>query len=296
MFRFAETSVWFEGISRFLRESAEARSSGKRSSAEDGILPTFRRTFAGKPSFNAHAGFMSHEFFSQRRAGLCVPHKTSLSTPGRSSGCPEKAFLKVWAFTGSGLPFLHARLRLCVPRTAFSQRSGPPGRFRAARPTVISSRDSLAALNAMTVVQVPRPYSVSGADGRGRHSGEGKCQARRDKKQKDGRRRPKIVLFPICPDPDYPGFFCRFPAPENAISESSEKRCCRMRLRRVRKKMSTKRMMTGNMSKKRQLSRTHRQSKRSRGKRMGPEKRRAGEKAQEGKFHAPRAIWGKSKK
>ena len=44
-----------------------------------------------------------------------------------------------------------------------------------ARPTVISSRDSLAALNVMTVVQVPSPYSVSGADGRERHSGGEKC-------------------------------------------------------------------------------------------------------------------------
>ena len=80
MFRFAATSVWFEGISRFLRESAEARSSGKRSSAEDGILPTFRRTFAGKPSFNAHAGFMSHEFFfSTPCRPLCAAQDKSLN-------------------------------------------------------------------------------------------------------------------------------------------------------------------------------------------------------------------------
>ena len=216
--------------------------------------------------------------------------------PAGSSGCPEKRFSR------SG-PLLAVDCRFSTLDCGFAYHEqpslnapGPQAGFRRPAPTVISSRDSLAALHAMTVVQVPRPYSVSGADGRGRHSGEGKCQARRDKKQKGGRRRPKIVLFPICPDPDYPGFFCRFPAPENVISESSEKRCCRMRLRRVRKKMSTKRMMTGNMSKKRQLSRTCRQSKRSRGKRMGPEKRRAGKKAQEGKFHAPRAIWGKKQK
>ena len=55
--------------------------------------------------------------------------------------------------------------------------SGAPGRFRAARPVVMNSRNSLPALNAMPVVQVLRPYSVSGADGRSRHSDNGKYRA-----------------------------------------------------------------------------------------------------------------------
>ena len=49
------------------------------------------------------------------------------------------------------------------------------------------------------------------------------------KNKKFGRRRPKIALFSICPDSDYPGFFCRPSVPENAISKSSERRCCRLR-------------------------------------------------------------------
>ena len=44
-----------------------------------------------------------------------------------------------------------------------------------ARPTAASSRNSLPASSAAGVVQVPRPYSVSGADGRAGHSGLGKC-------------------------------------------------------------------------------------------------------------------------
>ena len=66
-------------------------------------------------------------------------------------------FSKLWrAFVCKGLLSLNA----LGPRAT----SG-------ARPTVISSRDSLAALNAMTTVQVLRPYSVSGADGKRRYSG-----------------------------------------------------------------------------------------------------------------------------
>ncbi len=42
---------------------------------------------------------------------------------------------------------------------------------------VMNSRDSLAALNEMTAVQAPRPYSVSGADGKARHPGVGKYRA-----------------------------------------------------------------------------------------------------------------------
>ena len=36
---------------------------------------------------------------------------------------------------------------------------------------VMNRRNSLPPLNEMTTVQVPRPYSVSGANGRWRHSG-----------------------------------------------------------------------------------------------------------------------------
>ena len=50
-----------------------------------------------------------------------------------------------------------------------------PGRHQESAPTAASSRDSLAALNAMPVVQVSRPYGVSGADARLRYSGGGKC-------------------------------------------------------------------------------------------------------------------------
>ena len=43
-----------------------------------------------------------------------------------------------------------------------------------ARPVVMNRRNSLPPLHEMTTVQAPRPYSVSGADGRWRHSGERK--------------------------------------------------------------------------------------------------------------------------
>ena len=67
-------------------------------------------------------------------------------------------------------PSPSARADRRLQRKTVSQRSGAPGRFRAARPVVMNSRDSLAALNEMTTVQVKGPYSVSRADGRPWHS------------------------------------------------------------------------------------------------------------------------------
>ena len=85
-------------------------------------------------------------------------------------------------FVGSGKPSLNARADFRLQRTAVFQRSGAPGRFRAARPVVMNSRNLLPALNEMTTVQVKGPYSVSRADGKPRHSGFGKCRtaSRRD--------------------------------------------------------------------------------------------------------------------
>ena len=80
--------------------------------------------------------------------------------------------------------FFNARTGLRVQRTAASQRSGALGRFRAARPTSASSRDSLPPSSAADVVQVKSPHSVSRAAGRWRHSGEGKCKGK--KAQKSG--------------------------------------------------------------------------------------------------------------
>ena len=74
----------------------------------------------------------------------------------------------------NGQSFLNARTGLRCQRTADSRSSGAPGRFRAARPEVMSRRDSLPPSSEMTSVQVKGPYSVSGADGRGRYSGGGK--------------------------------------------------------------------------------------------------------------------------
>ena len=79
-------------------------------------------------------------------------------------------------FVGSGKPSLNARADFRLQRTAVFQRSGAPGRFRAARPVVMNSRNLLPALNEMTTVQVKGPYSVSRADGKPRHSGFGKCR------------------------------------------------------------------------------------------------------------------------
>ena len=59
--------------------------------------------------------------------------------------------------------------------SASYQRTGAPGRFRAARPVVMNRRNSLPPLSEMTTVQVVGQYSVSGADGRWRYSGKGKC-------------------------------------------------------------------------------------------------------------------------
>ena len=77
-----------------------------------------------------------------------------------------------------GTPLRHRLLRspVCEARPRISAR-GPPACLQAAGPPGISSRDSLAALNAMPGVQVPRPYSVSGADGRSWYPGEGKASA-----------------------------------------------------------------------------------------------------------------------
>ena len=44
--------------------------------------------------------------------------------------------------------------------------------------SVMNRRNSLPPLNEMTTVQVPRPYSVSGADGLSRHSGGGRKKMR----------------------------------------------------------------------------------------------------------------------
>ena len=56
-----------------------------------------------------------------------------------------------------------------------------------ARPVVMNRRNSLPPLSAMPVVQAPRPYSVSGADGRWGYSGEGKCNAGRGALNGQGR-------------------------------------------------------------------------------------------------------------
>ncbi len=87
-------------------------------------------------------------------------------------------------------PFFSAREDFRLQRNDVFQRSGGlpfaaqrpffnargPRATSGARPTTASRRDSLPPLNAAGVVQVPRPYSVSGADGRSRYSGEGKCR------------------------------------------------------------------------------------------------------------------------
>ena len=77
--------------------------------------------------------------------------------------------------------------------------------LQAVAPTAASSRNSLPALNAAGVVQVKSPYSVSGADGRERYSGVGKCQgsggnnsaavAIRKALRADGCRSPRAPLF-----------------------------------------------------------------------------------------------------
>ena len=101
-----------------------------------------------------------------------------LSTRGRDSVCEVQQPFS--ARSSSFFPFCllstlgHAVLLL----SAFFQRSRAPGRFRAARPVVMSRRNLLPPLSEMTTVQVPRPYSVSGADGRWRHSEKRKMSPR----------------------------------------------------------------------------------------------------------------------
>ena len=81
------------------------------------------------------------------------------------------------AFVGMNCCFSKLWRAFVCNETNLSQRSGAPGRFRAARPTAASSRNSFPALNAADVVQVPRPYSVSRANGPWRHSGIKKGRA-----------------------------------------------------------------------------------------------------------------------
>ena len=119
------------------------------------------------------------------------------------------------------------------------------------RPVVMSRRNLLPPLSEMTTVQAPRPYGVCGTDGRTCSVGGGKCRA---EQENGGCRRPEIVLFLICPDPDYPGFFRRSFALESAVSGARERRLFPMRRQSVRGEMSTKRRERGNMSKKRRLS------------------------------------------
>lgn len=150
------------------------------------------------------------------------------AAPVRVEGCPGEGgelCSTLWeTFVGSGI--------------AVSQRSGgalsagPVFRLEAlgarvtsgARPAVMSGRNSLPTPN--TSAQALCPYSVS----RGRRAVAALGgRSMRGKNKNGGRQRSETVLFSICPDPDYPGFFCRPPAPENVISESSERRCCRLR-------------------------------------------------------------------
>ena len=91
---------------------------------------------SGKPSLSANSRFLT-------LGGPASTVKNRLPTLGRTVVCNVQAVF---------------------------QRSGAPGRFRAARPVVMNSRNSLPALKEMTTVQVKGQYSVSGADGRTRHS------------------------------------------------------------------------------------------------------------------------------
>ena len=62
---------------------------------------------------------------------------------------------------------------------SISQRSGAPGRFQAAGPEAVSSRNALAALSVTAAVQALRPYSVPGTNGASCHPGEGVSWRRR---------------------------------------------------------------------------------------------------------------------
>ena len=73
-------------------------------------------------------------------------------------------------------------LSFATGQTAALEALGPRA-TRGARPVVMNSRDSLAALNEMTTVQVMHPYSVSGADGRAWYSGIEKCRPADGRKQ-----------------------------------------------------------------------------------------------------------------
>ena len=57
--------------------------------------------------------------------------------------------------------------------------------------SVMNRRNSLPPLHEMTTVQVPRPYSVSGADGKWRHSGGG--GDRRERNSGGGKNRPRAA-------------------------------------------------------------------------------------------------------
>ena len=149
MFRFAATSVLFVGISRFLR--------GERwlESLENLCL---QRTIV-----------------FQRLCEPPIATKKRFSTLEQTFDCRDPQFLS--AQTGP-----------CLQRIAVSQRSNKPS-FAAkqaplsalgpratsgTRPVVMNRRNSLPPLNEMTTVQVKSPYSVSGAVGQWRYSGEGK--------------------------------------------------------------------------------------------------------------------------
>ena len=148
MFRFAATSVLFVGISRFLR--------GERwlEALENLCL---QRTIV-----------------FQRLCEPPIATKKRFSTLEQTFDCRDPQFLS--AQTGPCLQRIAVSQRPNKP--SFAAKQAPlsalgPRATSGARPTVISSRDSLAALSAAGVVQALRSYSMSGADGRGGYSGIG---------------------------------------------------------------------------------------------------------------------------
>ena len=116
--------------------------------------PKLWKTFVERrqPLLEARAGLVGREKPTlEARPGRCLHRGNRLSMLGRTFVCNG---------------------------TNCSRSSGAPGRFRAARPTAASRRNLLPPSSAAGVVQASRPYSVSRADGTGRHSGIGKCRAR----------------------------------------------------------------------------------------------------------------------
>ena len=102
-----------------------------------------------------------------REAFVCL--NCRFSTLGQDFVCRGKP-----SFNAPG-PFHH-------PFQPFFNALGPRA-TSGARPTAASRRDSLPPLNAAGVVQALCSYSVSGADGRERYSGEGNCHPADGRKQ-----------------------------------------------------------------------------------------------------------------